>query len=164
MPRSDGQAVRVNLRCTSCGYGVLVRAAPERCPMCGGGVWEHAGLDVLGRVLQARMRGESPDVRTLFRDVNEDLAADVGGSELELVCECGDGRCFAAVGMSHGDFRTLRAAPGHHVVLPGHEADDETAVFTGPRFAVVAASDRTGVEQVADAHAYGRPGRGRVRQ
>lgn len=33
---------RVELRCASCGYGVTVRVAPDRCPMCGGSVWEHA--------------------------------------------------------------------------------------------------------------------------
>ncbi|MES1246110.1 MAG: hypothetical protein ABUS54_00370 [Actinomycetota bacterium] len=33
---------RFELRCTGCGYGVVVAIAPERCPMCSGGVWEHA--------------------------------------------------------------------------------------------------------------------------
>ena len=30
-----------DLLCTSCGYGVAVRIAPDRCPMCGGSTWEH---------------------------------------------------------------------------------------------------------------------------
>jgi hypothetical protein len=29
------------LRCAACGYGVAVRIAPERCPMCGGVAWER---------------------------------------------------------------------------------------------------------------------------
>ena len=29
------------LRCGGCGYGVSVRKAPERCPMCHGSVWEQ---------------------------------------------------------------------------------------------------------------------------
>jgi rubrerythrin len=29
------------LRCPTCGYGVFVRIAPARCPMCRGSVWEH---------------------------------------------------------------------------------------------------------------------------
>jgi len=33
---------RLELRCSSCGYGAVVRTAPDRCPMCGGTVWEHA--------------------------------------------------------------------------------------------------------------------------
>jgi hypothetical protein len=42
--RSDVEAHLsvVDLRCAFCGYGVVVRMAPERCPMCGGSVWEHA--------------------------------------------------------------------------------------------------------------------------
>jgi hypothetical protein len=28
-------------RCVGCGYGASCRVAPERCPMCGGGVWEY---------------------------------------------------------------------------------------------------------------------------
>ena len=28
------------LHCSNCGYGVVVRVAPERCPMCQGSVWQ----------------------------------------------------------------------------------------------------------------------------
>jgi len=28
-------------RCASCNYGVVVRIAPERCPLCGKSTWEH---------------------------------------------------------------------------------------------------------------------------
>ncbi len=27
-------------RCSACGYGASCRMAPERCPMCGGSVWD----------------------------------------------------------------------------------------------------------------------------
>lgn len=30
---------RVEIRCEGCGYGAVVRHIPERCPMCGGGMW-----------------------------------------------------------------------------------------------------------------------------
>ncbi len=30
-------ARKVDLSCSSCGYGVFCRAAPARCPMCGAG-------------------------------------------------------------------------------------------------------------------------------
>jgi rRNA maturation endonuclease Nob1 len=29
------------LRCAGCSYGAGGRVAPERCPLCGGSVWEH---------------------------------------------------------------------------------------------------------------------------
>jgi hypothetical protein len=36
-----GPARPFDLRCASCGYGVAVRIAPDRCSMCGGSTWEH---------------------------------------------------------------------------------------------------------------------------
>src|SRR5919201_2886966 len=159
MPRPEGQAPRLNLRCTSCGYGVFVRTAPDRCPMCGGAIWEHADPDVLGRVLQARVRREPADVRTLFRRLNEELASTASGDELELVCECADRRCFASVALDRDDFRALMATPYHYVVLPGHEAGDEVAVAEGTRFVVVAARPASVEVQV-----HGLDGRGRARQ
>ena len=35
-------APRLELRCESCGYGVVVRVRPPFCPMCGGHGWEYA--------------------------------------------------------------------------------------------------------------------------
>jgi hypothetical protein len=32
---------RFELRCTACGYGVIVRIVPDTCPMCRGSVWER---------------------------------------------------------------------------------------------------------------------------
>ncbi|HEY7793579.1 MAG TPA: hypothetical protein VIA10_06200 [Gaiellaceae bacterium] len=32
---------RFELHCSTCGYGIVVRIAPERCPMCSGSTWEH---------------------------------------------------------------------------------------------------------------------------
>ena len=31
-----------HFRCADCGYGASCRKAPERCPMCGGEVWDYA--------------------------------------------------------------------------------------------------------------------------
>ena len=40
--RSMGAVSRpFDLFCASCGYGVVVRIAPERCPMCSGSTWVH---------------------------------------------------------------------------------------------------------------------------
>ena len=30
----------LRFRCNNCSYGASCRIAPERCPMCGGTVWE----------------------------------------------------------------------------------------------------------------------------
>ena len=43
-------------RCAECSYGVSVRAALPRCPMCGGEVWEPTGEPV-----------ETPTARTAAR-------------------------------------------------------------------------------------------------
>jgi rubrerythrin len=43
-PASAGHGEpKVELRCSACGYGVVVRIAPVNCPMCNGSVWEYAG-------------------------------------------------------------------------------------------------------------------------
>jgi rubrerythrin len=43
--RARPQRLRVigathELCCSRCGYGVVVKIAPVRCPMCGGAAWE----------------------------------------------------------------------------------------------------------------------------
>jgi rubrerythrin len=38
-PEREGPVFR--FRCTACAYGASRRAAPERCPMCGGSTWEY---------------------------------------------------------------------------------------------------------------------------
>jgi rubrerythrin len=42
LPPAFRREVVFDLRCSSCGYGVAVRIAPDGCPMCRGSVWEHA--------------------------------------------------------------------------------------------------------------------------
>jgi len=37
----DALRLAQELRCRSCGYGIVVRNEPPCCPMCGGGVWER---------------------------------------------------------------------------------------------------------------------------
>jgi hypothetical protein len=138
MPPKPAATGRFNLRCTSCGYGVLVPLAPDRCPMCGGTEWEHAGPELLSWVLQARVSGEPVDARTLFRHLNEGIAARTDADELELICECDDGRCFAAVRVTRDDFAALVATPEHYLVVPGHErADEEHVVGAHALFTVV---------------------------
>jgi hypothetical protein len=73
--------------------------------------------------------GELRRTHELFRAVNASVAklgegfADVAGEEqVDFLCECGDGSCFAAVALSLEEYRELRTHPNRFVVLPGHEA------------------------------------------
>jgi hypothetical protein len=34
-------AARCEFRCRRCGYGIVVRASPPRCPMCRGNAWQR---------------------------------------------------------------------------------------------------------------------------
>jgi rubrerythrin len=46
----------IELRCATCGYGVIVRVAPETCPMCDGGVWDYVAVVAA----DGRRRGRGP--------------------------------------------------------------------------------------------------------
>lgn len=37
-----GPATRLNLRCSSCGYGAIASSMPAQCPMCAGTTWDFA--------------------------------------------------------------------------------------------------------------------------
>jgi hypothetical protein len=43
-------------RCSGCGYGASCRMAPDRCPMCGGSVWEFEEWRPFGEFLRDRDR------------------------------------------------------------------------------------------------------------
>ena len=50
----DGGEVRMELYCTSCGYGISVVTVPERCPMCREAAWDfraQRSLEQLARDL-----------------------------------------------------------------------------------------------------------------
>ena len=38
---ATGDRAKGEYHCSECGYGVTVYSALPRCPMCGGGSWEH---------------------------------------------------------------------------------------------------------------------------
>ena len=40
-PTAEDDEARFELRCVACGYGAVVRVAPEACPMCRATVWEY---------------------------------------------------------------------------------------------------------------------------
>ena len=39
-PSAAQQPVRLELRCTGCGFGAVTSATPTQCPMCGGLDWD----------------------------------------------------------------------------------------------------------------------------
>jgi hypothetical protein len=49
-PRDVREQSRMELRCTACGYGVVVAVAPEACPMCRGTTWEYAAWRPFSRL------------------------------------------------------------------------------------------------------------------
>jgi hypothetical protein len=66
----------------------------------------------------------------VFRSVNDEID-ELGAprSGTAFVCECADAACTATIWLSHGQYRRVRAEPGHFVVVPGHEVPEvETVV------------------------------------
>jgi hypothetical protein len=53
--------LRCELRCPRCGYGVTVRIAPERCPMCGGSAWVEVREDGAGPADRNARGSASPE-------------------------------------------------------------------------------------------------------
>jgi hypothetical protein len=41
-PAASDRKARSDYRCADCGYGIVTAEPPAGCPMCGGGVWDHA--------------------------------------------------------------------------------------------------------------------------
>lgn len=37
-----GSTSRMDVRCSACGYGAVVKSMPSRCPMCTGSTWDFA--------------------------------------------------------------------------------------------------------------------------
>ncbi|HET7045017.1 MAG TPA: hypothetical protein VFI37_09230 [Gaiellaceae bacterium] len=69
----------------------------------------------------------------LFREVNErikdvsELTGTLDGGP-EFLCVCADAGCIERIGLSLGEYETLRADPRRFVVLRGHETDVERVV------------------------------------
>jgi hypothetical protein len=79
---------------------------------------------------------------TMFREVNERLAAAARGStpvgHLDVVCECSDRLCQQVFTISTAEYEWLRQDPHRFAVLPGHEAPAvEDVVERHPGFVVV---------------------------
>lgn len=80
----------------------------------------------------------------VFREINEGIAElvehspTIRSSPVEFVCECANGECTQAVGLTLDEYQRVRAEPTHFLVASGHVAADvEYVVSEGPRYAVV---------------------------
>ena len=66
-------------RCTDCGYGASRKAAPDRCPMCGGKHWLEAGKravediasDLAAAARRAAIRAGADEDAPLVRELKE---------------------------------------------------------------------------------------------
>jgi hypothetical protein len=85
----------------------------------------------------------------LFREVNEQILMldSDHHEELELVCECGDDRCFDRLAVPPADYEDVRRFPSRFVVKPGHlNGDGERIVIECSAFMVV---EKTGAAAAA---------------
>jgi hypothetical protein len=55
--RIEVRAPLRRMQCACCKYGVSCQNLPERCPMCGGSVWEHEPWGIFSR---AWMEADGP--------------------------------------------------------------------------------------------------------
>jgi hypothetical protein len=46
----QGEAVRIEILCSSCGFGAVVTVPPARCPMCGSNCWAGVAPNGTSRV------------------------------------------------------------------------------------------------------------------
>jgi hypothetical protein len=79
--------------------------------------------------------------QVLFRELNEQIRriADSFGvdEELELVCECEHGDCFARLSLSVDDYETIRRFPTRFVTRPEHVGPDDRIVHETTLYVVI---------------------------
>jgi hypothetical protein len=79
--------------------------------------------------------------QALSRELNEDIRriADSFGidEDLELVCECEHGDCFARLPVSPDDYETVRRFPTRFLTKPEHVGPDDRIVHETARYVVV---------------------------
>jgi hypothetical protein len=78
-PQPIAEGPLQDFRCAGCGYGARRRAAPERCPMCAGTLWEVA------RSLSAVDLSEFDAAAPLGREA----ATAIRASGSAWICRCG---------------------------------------------------------------------------
>lgn len=85
--------------------------------------------------MQSRER-QAAENEVRFRALNERLRDRTGTwqggeGELNLVCECGDEDCTAAIALSVPEYEAVRAAETQFVVTRGHERAEMEDVLGG---------------------------------
>jgi hypothetical protein len=82
--------------------------------------------------------------QSLFRDVNERIEniaegfALVATRTIEFVCECAHPDCSEVIGMTHGEYESIRRFATHFAVKSGHEIPEVEQVVAGnARYIVV---------------------------
>jgi hypothetical protein len=80
---------------------------------------------------------------SLFRAVNERIediseAFDLSKRAIDFVCECADPNCSAVIELTHEEYESIRRAPTHFAIKPGHEMLEIEQVMAGnARYLVV---------------------------
>jgi hypothetical protein len=79
--------------------------------------------------------------QALFRELNEEIRriADSFGvdEDLELVCECGHGDCFARLSLSADAYEAVRRFPTRFLTKPEHVGPDDRIVHETALYVVI---------------------------
>jgi hypothetical protein len=90
---------------------------------------------------QTRTPADPPRSQVLFRELNEEIRriADSFGvdEDLDVVCECEHGDCFARLSLSVDDYETVRRFPTRFVTRPEHVGPDDRIVHETTLYVVI---------------------------
>jgi hypothetical protein len=79
--------------------------------------------------------------QALFRELNEEIRRIADGfgvdEDLELVCECEHGDCFARLSLSADDYETVRRFPTRFLTKPEHVGPDDRIVHKTALYVVI---------------------------
>jgi hypothetical protein len=94
--------------------------------------------------------------QAIFREVNDRVAEVANGFvadeplQYEFFCECSDTECTERLGLTLGEYESLRTSPTWFVVSPGHDYPRiEQVVRRNDRFEIVEKLDEAGEVAVA---------------
>jgi hypothetical protein len=86
---------------------------------------------------EVRNEARSRDRNDWMEDIREALAGDPGAIET-YVCECGDGKCRANIGLTRVEYEAVRAYATRFAIATDHENPEiDQIVSEGTRFSVI---------------------------